>query len=112
MTTLATTPRIWNEYTRIETSYEGRIFYDCYEVSGLMKYMRGCEIAVGIFGQFEVTYDENTNKKIVRWTVYLGTDKERKQYGIENWIDCHESSCGEWWDDLSALKSGNVEYIY
>lgn len=105
--------RHWNAYTRIENSQiDGRVYYDCYDISGLMKYMRGHDEAVAIFGQFEVAYSEEPQpRKIVRWTVYLGTDKEREMYGIENWIACHECSNGEFWDDLVALRNGNVEYV-
>ncbi len=109
---MITTTRLYNEYTRIEYSvHEGRVFYDCVDMSGLMKLMRGHEKAVATFGQFEVAYDENVSKKIVRWTVYLGTDDERRQYGPEDWRACHESSNGEWWDDLARLKDGDVEWV-
>lgn len=102
--------RHWNEYTRIEWNYSEAVYYDCYEASGLIRYMRGHEGARAIFGNFEVAFDENTNRKIVRWTVYLGTLADRERYGTDNWIGNHETSNGEWWDDLNALQSGNVEY--
>ena len=110
METKTFNPRDLNEYTRIEYLHEGRTYYDCYEASGLMQYMKGHDTVVAIFGQFDIAYSDNTGEKIVRWTVYLGTDKERQQYGLDNWVGCHECSNGEWWDDLTALRNGNVEY--
>lgn len=105
------TLRDFNEYTRIEWNYTQPIYYDCYELSGLMKYMKGHYNARAIFGNFEVAFEENTGRKIVRWTVYLGNSSDEiERWGKETWIGCHESSNGEFLDDLAMLKAGEVTY--
>ena len=108
-----TKKQIFTEYTRIETSPgEGRIFYDCFEDTELLSHMkRGYSRALAIFGEFEIAADENTGNRTLRWTVYLGTDKEHRQYGSQEWAGCHESSVSEYWDDKSALLSGQVEWF-
>ena len=104
--------RDYNEYTRIEHSpIDGRVYYDCYDDSGLNKYMNGHNGAVATFGQFEIALDENTGRRVTRWTVYTGSDSDIARYGIEEIRMSHEASNGEYWDDKAALMAGNVEWF-